>query len=910
MDYSLGVDLGTTCVAAAVARAGRVDMVPLGDRSVVIPSTVYVRDDGWLVTGDAAARRAVSNPDRVASEIKRRLGDPTPLMLGGSAYPVTDLLGVLLRDVLAKVDAEHGGPPGAVVLTHPATWGPYRRELFEEVPRSAGVEHWRMVSEPEAAAAHYAATREMAVGEVIAVYDFGGGTFDATVVGRTEAGIEVLGTPEGIERLGGADLDEAILTFVNHAAGGALAELDLGDARTVVALARLRQDCVLAKEALSLDTETVIPVFIPGRHQDVALTRDQFEAMIRAQVESTIGTLNRALRSADIPPSRLSAVLLVGGSAQIPVVARMVGEQLGCPTIVDAHPKHPVALGAATVGATPGSLPGPVGAAIPAPARGARPEPAAGETAPVADRRVAGAALPTPRSSVGGDAPGDRHAAPEADRAPAGNGRPGMLREAAGLAAGAATVAGASTGQAPPAPEVAGAVGTPAAGGAGAAPPVAPGAPPGDRPAGGDGPAGRPPGSPGAGPPPGGLPPGDGGPGGPPLPPEPPDTTLGTGRPPPGAGPDRGPAWWAGRRRALVAVLGAVVVVALVVLLAVVLTRPDGAADEGTDPSASTSAPSDAGTAAPPPPPSAAPAVPIPSLGTPVPAGPTPNFVAVAPNGDQLYVANGAAGTITVVDTAVDTVTATIDVPAGPPQYLAFSPDGRRIYVSVWNDERTIAALVVVDATRNAVIETIPMASRPFVPAVTPDGHRVYVPNHDTGNIAVIDPHGDAELYYITVPPNPHWVSFSGDGTRAYVANHESNLVSVVDVASNEVVATVPVETSPHSLAVHPTRPLVGNVNYDAASVTFVDTTTNTLVATVPVGQNPQYFTWSADGRFAYTVNNSENTVSVIDAETFTVTATVPTGASPTSMAVLPDGTTAYVSDEDAGTLTVLNVGS
>jgi YVTN family beta-propeller protein len=910
VDYCLGVDLGTTCVAAAVAREGRVDMVPLGDRSVVIPSTVYVRDDGRLVTGDAAARRAVSNPDRVASEIKRRLGDPTPLMLGGSAYPVTDLLGVLLRDVLAKVDAEQGGPPGAVVLTHPATWGPYRRELFEEVPRSAGVEQWRTVTEPEAAAAHYAATREMAVGEVIAVYDFGGGTFDATVVGRSETGIEVLGTPEGIERLGGADLDEAILTFVNHAAGGVLAELDLGDARTVVALARLRQDCVLAKEALSLDTETVIPLFIPGRHQDVALTRSQFEAMIRAQVESTIGTLNRALRSAGVPPTRLSAVLLVGGSAQIPFVARMVGEALGCPVIVDAHPKHPVALGAAAVAWSNGSLP------VPGQAVGLA-APAAERAEPAADRGTAAATLPTQRSAADADVGADRTApGPAAGTGPdpAKNGGPGARRTAANLTAGAATAAGAPLGPAPSAAEAAGPGGTPAAASAGAAPPPAPGAPPDAGPGGRNG--DLPPGGPlraepvPGGAPPGAIPPAAGGGAAPPAPPPGGDPGHGEGWPPPGAGPRRARGWPGGRRGTVLAVLGAAVVVALVVVLVVVLNGPDRTPGGGAEPPVPSSAPPGAETPAPPSIESVATAVPIPSLGTPVGAGPTPNFVATTPNGNQLYVANGAAGTITVIDTAVNRVTATIDVPAGPPQYLAFSPDGRRIYVSVWNDERTIAALCVVDATRNAVIDTIPMASRPFVPAVTPDGHRVFVPNHDTGNIAVIDPHGDAELYYITVPPNPHWLSFTGDGSRVYVANHESNLVSVVDVATNEVVATVPVGTSPHSLAVHPTRPLVGNVNYDAASVTFIDTTTDTVVATVPVGNNPQYFTWSADGRFAYTVNNSENSVSVIDAETFTVTATVPTGESPTSMAVLPDGTTAYVSDEDAGTLTVLNVGS
>lgn len=898
MGYCLGVDLGTTFVAAAVARDERVEMVSLGDRSVVMPSTVYVRDDGQVITGDAAARRAVSNPDRVASEIKRRLGDPLPLMLGGSGHPVTDLLGTLLRDVLTRVSAEQGGPPDVVMLTHPATWGPYRRELFEEVPRFAGVEQWRTVTEPEAAAAYYAATREMAAGEVIAVYDLGGGTFDATVLGRTETGIEVLGTPEGIERLGGADLDEAILTFVNHAAGGALAELDLGDANTVVALARLRQDCVLAKEALSLDTEIVIPVFLPGRHLDVALGRSQFEGMIRAQVESTIGTLNRALRSAGIPPSQLSAVLLVGGSAQIPCVARTIGEQLGCPTVVDAHPKHPVALGAATMARSAGSLPGPVQGAGRPSAPGPRRGPAAAAGAvPVAGPMAAAGALPTQRSSNGqSNVGGDRLAASGPTlgigSAPTVSGRSGAPRGAGILAPDAATVSGPSTDQAPPVAEVADAVDTPAAGGEGAAPLVAPGALSDGRPAdrGSELPAER---SsrrvplrggalPGAGPP-------DGGP-----------------RPPPAAELRRGRRVPKVRRGPLT-LIGVLCAAAIVVLI-VVVVGPHRTSDGEAGPSASLSA---ASTGAPSPSVQAvAAAVPVPSLGTAVPVGPTPNFVAATPSGRQLYVANTDAGTITVVDTAVNAVTATIKVPVGPPQYLAFSPDGKRIYVSVWNNERTIAALCVVDATRNAVIETIPMASRPFVPAVTPDGTRVYVPNHDTGDIAVIDTRTNAKLTDFPVPKNPHWVSFTPDGTRAYVADHESNVVSVVDTATDQVVATEPVGTSPHSIAVHPTRPLVANVNYDSASVTMIDTNTNHAVATVPVGRNPQDVTWSADGRFAYVANNTDNTISVIDASSFAVTATLPTAAGPTSIAVLPDGKTAYVSDRDAGTLTVLNAGS
>jgi len=153
-NYSLAVDLGTSFVAAAVARGDQVKMVALGERSIVMPSVIYAREDGALMTGESAGRRVVSNADQVASEVKRRLGDPTPVMLGGSAYSVTDLLGTLLRDVLDRVAAEQGGRPERLMLTHPANWGPHQRELFAEAARGAGAENRRSVTQPEAAAAH------------------------------------------------------------------------------------------------------------------------------------------------------------------------------------------------------------------------------------------------------------------------------------------------------------------------------------------------------------------------------------------------------------------------------------------------------------------------------------------------------------------------------------------------------------------------------------------------------------------------------------------------------------------------------------------------------------------------------------------------------------------------------------
>jgi molecular chaperone DnaK len=363
MRYGLGVDLGTSSVEAAVCPLapaspgpadpgpGRPELIGLGEDSVAMTAAVYVATDGALHTGSAAARRAASDPDRIGRELKRRLGDPVPLMLGGAPHEVPELLATVLRDVVRTVSTAMGAAPDRLVLTCPPGWGSVRRGKFDLVSQLAGVADAVVVTEPEAVAAYFAthpaAVPEWTDGGVAATYDLGGGTFDATVLRRRPGGVEILGTPEGVERLGGMDFDESVVAFVNGSLGGALHALDLRDPHTTLALARLRHDCIAAKEALTTDPETVLSALLPTGHFDVRLTRDEFEGLVRAPVESTVGALNGTLRSARIAPEQLAAVLLLGGSSRIPLVARMVREELGRP-VVDTQ-RHVVALGAAAL---------------------------------------------------------------------------------------------------------------------------------------------------------------------------------------------------------------------------------------------------------------------------------------------------------------------------------------------------------------------------------------------------------------------------------------------------------------------------------------------------------------------------------------------------------------------------------
>lgn len=361
--YALGIDLGTTFTAAATWRNGHAETASLGSRAAVIPSVVLLRDDETVLTGEAASRRGLTEPQRVAREFKRRFGDTTPILLGGSPYSSEGLMAKLLRAVIDGVAEREGGQPDRICISHPANWGPYKRDLVQQVIRLANVEQpVTLTTEPEAAAAFYAHQQRIEQGAVVAVYDLGGGTFDATVLRKSAQGFEILGQPEGIERLGGIDFDAAVFNHVRIALQGKLEELDEDDPAVISAVARLREECVGAKEALSSDTDASIPVLLPNLSTEVRLTRAELEGMLRPALYSTIESLRRALRSAGVTPDQLHSVLLVGGSSRMPLVSQLVGAELGRPVAVDAHPKHAIALGAAwlAAGVRPAAPPPPL----------------------------------------------------------------------------------------------------------------------------------------------------------------------------------------------------------------------------------------------------------------------------------------------------------------------------------------------------------------------------------------------------------------------------------------------------------------------------------------------------------------------------------------------------------------------
>lgn len=349
MSYSLGIDVGTTFTGAALAYSTHVEMLPLGDTALVVPSAVFVTRDGQLLTGEVAVRLAEAEPSRAVFEFKRRLGDPTPVVLGDRGYAPTELIAAVVRDAAAKARQVTGEDADGVVLTCPAIWGPYRLDQFTEVVALSGLRDCRVVTEPEAAAAFYLSSQPVTGNALMVIYDFGGGTFDAAVMRATTGHVELVGNAEGVDGSGGADLDQIVLGLVDEQLGSAISALAASTPAATAVLARLRADAIRAKEALSSDTAVVMPFFLPDGPHEVRLTRAEFERRIGPVLDPTIEAVWRALGSAGVEPAALDAILLSGGSSRVPLVTRRLEETFGRPVRTSGHPKHVVALGAAAL---------------------------------------------------------------------------------------------------------------------------------------------------------------------------------------------------------------------------------------------------------------------------------------------------------------------------------------------------------------------------------------------------------------------------------------------------------------------------------------------------------------------------------------------------------------------------------
>ena len=324
--YELGIDFGSSSTVAVVRRAegtGDTEVVPLGARGGGVSSVLHLARDGRVTVGEAAASLAGIDPTRVVRGLKRRMGDAAPVELGGQPWAAEELSARLVRWVVDRVVEKEGEQPTEIALAHPASWAPPTLERLASALAAHDLSV-TFVAEPHAVA--HAAFAVAEPGATVAVHDFGGGRFDAAVLRRAGTrcgGFAVLGVPEAIDDLGGLDLDELVWQHVRKS---------LPD--DVTPVARVRRACTLAKETLSSENEVVVRIRCGEFRGAVRLDRTTFERLIAPHVDRTVDALRGTIASAGVEPGQLTALLLVGGSARMPLVARTVIEQLGrVPTV-------------------------------------------------------------------------------------------------------------------------------------------------------------------------------------------------------------------------------------------------------------------------------------------------------------------------------------------------------------------------------------------------------------------------------------------------------------------------------------------------------------------------------------------------------------------------------------------------
>jgi molecular chaperone DnaK len=350
-EFVLAVDIGTSRIGAATARrtaSGDLDAttMPLGRARDSAPSTVFVGDTAMLF-GDAAERRGLAQPERMLRDVVGRIGDDVPYLAGDRRLMAPEVFAAIVAWVVDTARERLGAAPAGVIVTLPMTWGAYRTELVRSALDRAGLGSTQVTTAPDAVAAEYESATPVRPGHGLAVYDFGGGVFESVVLRKDRASgrLQVAGSPASARDLGGADIDDAVLARVLRSTGLTVQSSEFTDVPALAAAA-LRRECVEGKEALSFDSETVVPVIV-GAGGSVRLTRGELESMIEPIIERTMDVLARAIDSARMNTADLDAILLVGGSSRIPRIAQMISERFDRPVVIDVDPKAIVALGAA-----------------------------------------------------------------------------------------------------------------------------------------------------------------------------------------------------------------------------------------------------------------------------------------------------------------------------------------------------------------------------------------------------------------------------------------------------------------------------------------------------------------------------------------------------------------------------------
>ena len=368
MSKIIGIDLGTTNSVVAVIEGGEPTVIANPEGSRLTPSVVaFAKSDERLV-GQVAKRQAVTNPENTVFSIKRFMGrrfdevneemamvpyevvrarnGDARVKAGGKELSPPELSAMVLQKLKQAAEEYLGQSVTKAVITVPAYFNDAQRQATKDAGQIAGLEVLRIVNEPTAAALAYGLDKK--TDETIAVYDFGGGTFDISILEVGEGVVEVKAT-NGDTHLGGDNLDQEVIDWI---VGEFRREEGIDLSRDPMALQRLKEAAEKAKMELSTVVETEINLpFVTAdasgpKHLQKKLTRARFEQLVEPLLQRTVEPVKRALRDAGLDPSQIDEVVLVGGSTRVPRVQEIVKELFGKEPHRGVNPDEVVAIGA------------------------------------------------------------------------------------------------------------------------------------------------------------------------------------------------------------------------------------------------------------------------------------------------------------------------------------------------------------------------------------------------------------------------------------------------------------------------------------------------------------------------------------------------------------------------------------
>ena len=345
----IGIDLGTTNSCVSVMENGEAKVIanPEGLRTT---ASVVSFKNGEIIVGEAAKRQAVTNKDTIMS-IKRHMGTSYKAEVNGKSYTPQEISAMILQNLKATAEAYLGESVNKAVITVPAYFNDAQRQATKDAGKIAGLEVERIINEPTAAALAFGVDK-LDKEQKVLVYDLGGGTFDVSILDLADGMFEVLSTA-GDNHLGGDDFDQKVMDYIvaefKKAEG-----VDLSNDK--MAMQRVKEAAEKAKKDLSgmMQTQISLPYISAGvngpLHLELTLTRAKFDELTRDLVLRTEGPVRQALKDADVTPSEIDQVLLVGGSTRIPAVQESVKKLLGKEPNKSVNPDEVVSMGAAIQG--------------------------------------------------------------------------------------------------------------------------------------------------------------------------------------------------------------------------------------------------------------------------------------------------------------------------------------------------------------------------------------------------------------------------------------------------------------------------------------------------------------------------------------------------------------------------------